>query len=866
MRFTVLIMALSFFVCSCSGGSDSPVPSEDLLTDGQGDLSGLPDGLEPETDAVGNETLEETLDDETSSDSVVGPSVRAFVVTQESELIPGRQAVGRIGDIRIENSRLTAIIGAIDHSGWGPFGGGILDLAPAGGEDYFEEQFNVAGLLRTIHPDSLEVVKDGSDGEAVIRLTGRDAPIPLVAFVLPVPPANVDVTVEYILKEDSDCLEVKTTITNDQSSEISVPVGDAVVFSESGATFGSGAGYDTAALAQQGTVDFLGSEQPEVSYLLTPSTGREMSVVLTEQELNAVQYSPLVLAPGESGSVSRCFRTDFGRSLKPLKSFWTARNMPLYEVIADVLLETPDYPLNTLALEVWKDGGFFGAASPDEAGHFSFSLPAGDYEGRLVGSGFAPVVVNWSLSDQAPLEPLVLDPTDPGRLDVAIVDGDENPVPARITIQSGADAPFSAGRVTMAPDLYGKKSFFLAPGDYTVQGSRGPEYSFCRVNATLVEGQVTSSSCSIQHELEIPGWIQGDLHVHSEFSIDSHILREERMKAHVAEGVFFMANTEHDVFTDYASIVKDLGWEEFIFPSSGIEVSPVGRHFNGLGCKPTAEQLLVYFVIPWVLFTETGEVGGAILPPALWQSMREDLHCKVVQINHPRDGQGYLDFAGYDPAVGPASAKPGLFDFTFDAVEVWNSSDSWAHMRDATLPDWYSFLNRGEVIIATGNADTHDLSQWAGQPRNLVPVEGTLTEDGFYDALLAGRSQVSSAPFITFTLDGKTLGSTVVPETSGSSVMASVRVEAASWVPLDTVLLIGNGEIVQQWDVSGTQGLVRLDTAIELMPLQDTWYHVIAVDLDETLTPLYPGRTCAALTNPIWVDRDGDGFDPPITD
>ncbi|NQT91848.1 MAG: CehA/McbA family metallohydrolase, partial [Lentisphaerae bacterium] len=240
--------------------------------------------------------------------------------------------------------------------------------------------------------------------------------------------------------------------------------------------------------------------------------------------------------------------------------------------------------------------------------------------------------------------------------------------------------------------------------------------------------------------------------------------------------------------------------------------------------------------------------------------------CRVVKINHPRDGQGYFDLVGYDPAVGPSSALPGRFDLTFDAIEVWNSGDDWDHLATRTLPDWYSFLNRGYRKIATGNSDSHELTQWAGQPHNLVRIDGDLTETAFYDALMAGHGQVTAAAFIEFHIDAAGLGDTVVPDTPNDPVQAEIRISAPSWAPLDTVRLIGNGEVVQEWDVSGAEDVVRLDEVADLFPVVDTWYHVVAFDTDQDLAPVYPGRTSAAFTNPIWVDRDGDGFDPPVKD
>lgn len=803
-------------------------------------------------------------DHEAEPDAAARTGVRAFVIEKAADLLPGRDAVGRIGDLRIENDRVSAVIGAADHAIWGPYGGGVLDFTVAGGEDYFEEQFPIAGFLRGVRIESIEVVSDGRNGAAMIRVQGRDGPIPLVASVIPLPPAGIEVTVEYALQADSDCLEVRTSVTNESDADIDVPVGDGIVFSETGRTFGSGAGFTASALAGQGEVAFLGTDLPMVSYLMAPNPGGHMTVALLQEELNAVLYDSLTLAPGQSGTVKRCLYAAAGRSVNVLDRYWEGRGKPLVDLQGAVAVKTPGYDFLPLSMEIRREGEFLGAAGPDADGVLQFRLPAGSYTGVVTGPGLEPLEVAWDMEPGDSAVSLDIDPPDPGRIDVAVLDAGNAPVPARISAQLGADAAFGAARVALVPDVQGKATLFMIAGEYTVQGSHGPEWSYCRESVAVAVGEVAPVTCAIEREVDVSGWIQGDCHTHSEYSIDSQLLREERVRADLAEGLAFWVSTEHDVFTDFSSVIKALGLEGQIMSSVGNEVSPVGRHFNGLGCSPPPSKMYKYFAVPWVGFDADGEVAGSLPAPAVWKIMHEDSGCRVVQINHPRDGQGYFDFVHYDPVVGPSSATPGELDLTFDAIEAWNSGDSWEHLESLTLVDWYSFLNRGHRKVVTGNSDTHELEQWAGQPRNLVQIDGDLTEAAFYDSLLAFRSQVTSAPFIEFKLDGQGLGSTVVCGPGDGAVSVEIRVSAPSWAPLAVVQLMGNGVLVQEWGVSGATGVERLDVAVEVMPEIDTWYHVRAFDPSGDLSPVYPGRISAAFTNPIWVDLDGDGFDPPI--
>jgi hypothetical protein len=128
--------------------------------------------------------------------------LRAKQIERHDELIGGPSAKGKLGDYLIENDRVRAIVGGLGQ-GWagGVFGGSLLDvdrrrwqseLRDGNGWDNFSETFPLANLLVSnpddptrallLGPDSIQVkadaravtvVKDGSDGEAIIRVSGH---------------------------------------------------------------------------------------------------------------------------------------------------------------------------------------------------------------------------------------------------------------------------------------------------------------------------------------------------------------------------------------------------------------------------------------------------------------------------------------------------------------------------------------------------------------------------------------------------------------------------------------------------------------------------------------------------------------------
>jgi len=845
----VLLVALGLCLGpACGGGSAEKGPDGELE-------AGLPDVTPGEVTEL-HSPREVTRRGPEVVDKVLP---QAFVAQSEDQLPPGRDAMGRVGDLVLTNQHLTVVVGAAGHAKWGPFGGGILDLVPAGAQDRFQELFPLAGFIRGVRPESVAVLKDGSDGEAVVRVVGVDGPIPIIEAAIKMGFHGLEATVDYVLFEDSRFVEIRTTITNTTDMARKVPAGDGLVFADGGRLFGSQVGFDTDAVLAQSNLEFLGAETSEVSFLLVPS-GASMAVALAEDELTPVLYDFEELGPGETRQVNRRLYAAPGRSIRVLERLWQDRGLALHPMEGRLLVDTEGYDFQRAFIALTRDDLFTGAVGPAPDGTFSFLAPPGIWGAQVAGEGLGAAATTWEAPAGEGVQGLELDPQDPGRLDVRVTGPDGETMPGRVSLQPGPEASTGAPLVAVIPTLDGEATFFVPEGAYTVLGSRGGDYSLCTVEVTVEAGETVAGECELARQIDTTGWVAADLHVHSEFSIDSEMPRESRVKAMIAEGLDFFSSTEHDVFTDFTDIIDEMGASGLFSSSVGNEVSLLFGHFNCLGCQGEGWS---YMEASWVAFDEEGEVEGIKKAPEVWKLLREDFAATIIQINHPRVGTAYFDYINYDPALGPDALEPGLLDDNFDAIEVWNAKEDWPHLEGKTLPDWYGFLNRDLRPIATGNSDSHGLSQWVGQPHNLVRADSAAEKD-VYGSLKQFRSQVTSAPFIDFTVNGEGLGAQVVPPASELELEFFIRVQAPTWAPLEKVRLVGNGETVEEWDVAQESGVVRLETSLLLTPQQDTWYHVAAWSLNGSLAPIYPGRSSMAFTNPIWVDLAGDGFSPPI--
>jgi hypothetical protein len=93
-----------------------------------------------------------------------------------------------------------------------------------------------------------------------------------------------------------------------------------------------------------------------------------------------------------------------------------------------------------------------------------------------------------------------------------------------------------------------------------------------------------------------------------------------------------------------------------------------------------------------------------------------------------------------------------------------------------------------------------------------------------------------------------------------------VRVQAPSWIPAETITIVANGAVVKSVGIpaGSPPPVVRFDEDVVLTaPAADTWY-VVIVDAAAGMDPVMPGTRPRAVTNAIFVDRDGNGvFDAP---
>jgi hypothetical protein len=188
-------------------------------------------------------------------------------------------------------------------------------------------------------------------------------------------------------------------------------------------------------------------------------------------------------------------------------------------------------------------------------------------------------------------------------------------------------------------------------------------------------------------------------------------------------------------------------------------------------------------------------------------------------------------------------------------------------------------LNRGYFFPIVGSSDSHGIDKnEPGYARTYVFYKGEkgnkLDASALIQAMKKGQSFVSTGPLIEFSVNNTSIpGSTIIVDERKLDV--GIKIRSAPWISVDEVRVIINGErkIILPIKAPREQ-ILKFQGKISLNLVRDS-YVAIEVFGNETLFPVVQrglridgyrrSPLPYALTNPIFVDVDGNGrFDSPL--
>jgi len=547
------------------------------------------------------------------------------------------------------------------------------------------------------------------------------------------------------------------------------------------------------------------------------------------------------------------------------------------ETVTGMALEAgTGMPVAGARIEAWTAPGRrpVGFAQTDGRGRFSLTLPASEYTLRAthrVRSGKSPVPIDLTRGEQSDVR---LQLTPASRLSFRVREAGAGLIPSKLTFVGLVDTPDPdfghRSQMPGARNVYfsrtGEGELELPPGRYQVTVSRGIEYSIQQIELKLEPGDQKALEATLVHEVDTGGYLAADLHQHTLHSYDAWVQLEDVVTANLAEGVEVVAATDVDHVTDFLPLLQGLELESRIKILAGQEIR-----------IPEVGSFIVCPVEPDPSLPGNGALqAGSLEPGALLEALRGQGPARIVQVNHPREGQeGYFDLLQLDPHT----AVPGdpRFSFGFNTLEVFNGK----RMKHGSqvLRDWFLLLNKGYVFTATGGSDSRSIvTQERGYPRTYLGIysdsPGRVSDQEVVSVVRDRHDAVvTNGPFLRVTANGfGRIGSLVpiTPATSGEGgeVRLEVEVQAPGWIRIDEIEIIANGEVVRRLPASSPDGVVKFHETLTLRPTRDTWYVVVARGSKglEPVVPRYKGTTVTpfGFTNPIWIDVDGDRAFRPL--
>jgi TolB protein len=445
-----------------------------------------------------------------------------------------------------------------------------------------------------------------------------------------------------------------------------------------------------------------------------------------------------------------------------------------------------------------------------------------------------------------------------GRLNLTVTGRGGVPVPARLSV-TGADgrgfAPDDAWRHADEAFVRGEQrfehSYFHSPGRSTltlpagrasVEAWKGPEYAVVRREVEITPNAETALSLPLTRLADLPaeGRWGGDLHVHMNYggayrNSPAYLARQGQ-----AEGLHVLLN----LVVNKEQRIPDIdAWRAGPDPVStprfllmhGQEYhTSFWGHLGLLGLRD-------HYLLPDYA-GYPGTAAASLVPTNSDVAQLAHAQGALVGYVHPFDRRPDPDRPLESLAL-PIDAALGTLDY----MEVMGFSD---HL--VTSEVWYRLLNCGFRIAAGAGTDAFpnfaSLRGPAGLVRVYVRAGPRLDHAAFLDGLKAGRTFVTNAPLLWFSVDGSEPGDTV---RAGAPLAAKVRMVSA--VPVDHVEIVGDGRVVAT--VPLQDGGTRAEATVTLPAPPGHWY-VLRARGDRPRLPvldLYP----FASTSPVYVERAG---------
>uniref|UniRef100_A0A7C2NVH3 Carboxypeptidase regulatory-like domain-containing protein n=1 Tax=Schlesneria paludicola TaxID=360056 RepID=A0A7C2NVH3_9PLAN len=822
------------------------------------------------------------------------PQVELVVLSDanwENTVPEGKEVDAILGDYVLRNAHLTAVIAQPLASRNANMttkdvGGCLIDLTV---NDPQSDQLNVffpgrrLGAYRSV---DFAVTPKGGQEYVVPQLPANGAKGDAATVIVQAEGADKRpaIMTEYRLGADDEALTVTTTYHNVGQEPLDVTLED---------DFRADGGKEDMVRSPNGAADhFWLHDQYWGQAYGVDAEGRTLQLnsdTRTTQikYVDAAGESKVTLEPGKSVTLKR--RVYPGRNAWDVHAVAAKAQGKTVAPVKLTLRDPRNLPIGNVRLHLQLGDQSLGVATTDANGQLTSQLRPGvyTYTPSFLGVNLPNrriIVQEGGLEGDMQYQELNF-----GRVVATVTDGQDQPLPCKLEFQPLGETPlpnfgpetaeFAVRNLCYAP--LGKVEQALPPGNYNVVISHGPEYDVVEQQITIV-GPFTDTPliAKLQRSVNTKGWVSSDFHSHSSPSGDNTGSQLGRVLNLVCEHLEFAPCTEHNRISTYQPHIDRLGIGKYISSVSGMELTGSPLPLNHQNTFPLNMK------------PRTQDGGGPVTADSLEEQIErlalwDDRSEKLLQVNHPDMGWMFYDRDGDGkPDAGHERAFPFM-----DVVEIHPIDHALDLKPFVTYPNgrgfhntvfnWLQLLNQGFRIYGVVNTDAHYNFHGSGWLRNWIqsPTDEP-SEIQYMDMVHAaeqGRLVMSNGPFLEVWAseagqqDRVTAGQDLVAKSK--RVTLSIRVECPNWLDVDRVTVLVNGRLHEQHHYTRAthgdrfrRGAIKFEQTLDLTLTGDAHVIVVTGDPAGSLARVYgeQGKTMkpAAISNPIFIDTDGNGFQP----
>jgi len=758
-------------------------------------------------------------------------------------------------------------------------GGCLIDLTETNSQNdqlscYYPAagRYQFAGLDGKLAP--VRVSASGQSVQHTNSISGKNITLEIDAQPVEGRPK---LTVRYTIADDAPYLLVETIFTNPTDKPVEDELSDAIRADRT-FKFGVDDPHDCFWADDEWFRQAYGIVVP--GYRLK-GTGQRGTLI----ELLKEQSNKLTLAPGQSLTIPR--KVFAGPSLLSVAgSVVQGAGQKSHKISLVVRDENPVPRARILLTEM--NAPFPAAARTDDNGRIEFRLLA-DRSYAYEVTSLDGRQAKGEMPAEGDIEiPVML--AKPARIVATITGEGGKPTPAKVSFTGtgGTKDPDwgpDSGDTAVRNVYYTHTGSFtqaIAPGKYDVIISYGPEHDAVFQSIEVRAGEDTLLAAVLKRTVDTKGWISADFHSHSSPSGDNTSSQLGRVQNLLCEHIEFAPCTEHNRIDTYVPHLTKLGVTHLMATCTGMELTGGPLPVNHQNAFPLLHKPR----------TQDGGAPVTDVDPvvqverlALWDNKSD----KLVQMNHPNLPQILGD---RNEDGQPDAGFERMFGFV-DVIEVHppqgiftppTKQDSGKLERNP-IYHWMQMLNLGYRNAAVINTDSHYNHHESGYFRNFIKSS---TDDPAQIETMEmvhmseqGHLVVSTGPFLSveataITADGKTLKAIpgdALAATEGE-VQLAIKVQCPNWLDVNRVQVFLNGRPAKDLNFTRREtpdrfsdNTMRFSATASVKIAADT--HLIVATIGEGLTlgpvmgPNYGGKLPpVAVSNPIWIDADGQGFKP----